>query len=450
MSTDPQTPALAADGAIGRAVESPLVRGGLTLGAGLVLGNLIGFVRVAITAYLLGTRNAADALAVSVSPLDTLNSVLINTMVFAFVPMLTERRGQERTALFLKLNRLFSWVFTVVTFAVIGFAPTLIRILAPGLRAGDAATAVWLLRIVSLSSMAAGAAAIHSALLFTERRFGPTAFYQASLNLFTIIGAVGLWRFLGVYGFAIGYTIGAWAQLVVVYFAARAGLDVDHVPRCSTPWRELLAKPGAFLTYAGMIALNVIITRAYATHAGPGMAAALDYCMRCINVPLAYLITPVSNSLLPEIARLRSQMRVRQAFWLIDRTIGLAGLIAIVGCGVGILVRKPVIALLFQRGNFTAHSTELVAAVFLGFAPSLIGWSLLELTSRSLFALDRPWLPVAASTIPVLFNAAYVQLAPREPRFIGLGASLGLLVAFLVLFVSARASRKRQLMAAAV
>lgn len=450
MSTDPQTPALAADGAISRAVESPLVRGGLTLGAGLVLGNLIGFVRVAITAYLLGTRNAADALAVSVSPLDTLNSVLINTMVFAFVPMLTERRGQERTALFLKLNRLFSWVFTVVTFAVIGFAPTLIRILAPGLRAGDAATAVWLLRIVSLSSMAAGAAAIHSALLFTERRFGPTAFYQASLNLFTIIGAVGLWRFLGVYGFAIGYTIGAWAQLVVVYFAARAGLDVDHVPRCSTPWRELLAKPGAFLTYAGMIALNVIITRAYATHAGPGMAAALDYCMRCINVPLAYLITPVSNSLLPEIARLRSQMRVRQAFRLIDRTIGLAGLIAIVGCGVGILVRKPVIALLFQRGNFTAHSTELVAAVFLGFAPSLIGWSLLELTSRSLFALDRPWLPVAASTIPVLFNAAYVQLAPREPRFIGLGASLGLLVAFLVLFVSARASRKRQLMAAAV
>lgn len=444
MGADPQSPALLVDRGIGRAVESPLVRGGLTIGAGLVLGNLIGFVRVAITAYLLGTHNSADALAVSVSPLDTLNSVLINTMVFAFVPMLTERRGAERTALFLKLNRLFSWVFTVVTFGVIGFAPALIRILAPGLRAEDSATAVSLLRIIALSSMAAGAAAIHSALLFTEGRFGPTVFYQASLNLFTIIGAVGLWRFLGVYGFAVGYTIGAWVQLAVVYFAARSGLDLKNVPRCSTPWRELLAKPGSFLTYAGMIALNVIITRAYATHAGPGMAAALDYCMRCINVPLAYLINPISNSLLPEIARLRSHLKVRQAFRLIDKTIGLVALIAVAGCAVGILVCRPVIALLFQRGNFTAHSTELVAAVFLGFAPSLIGWSLLELTSRSLFALDRPWLPVAASVIPVLFNAGYVALAPREPQFIGLGASIGLLVAFVVLFLLARASRKRE------
>ena len=243
MGADPQSPALLVDRGIGRAVESPLVRGGLTIGAGLVLGNLIGFVRVAITAYLLGTHNSADALAVSVSPLDTLNSVLINTMVFAFVPMLTERRGAERTALFLKLNRLFSWVFTVVTFGVIVFAPALIRILAPGWRAEDSATAVSLLRIIALSSMAAGAAAIHSALLFTEGRFGPTVFYQASLNLFTIIGAVGLWRFLGVYGFAVGYTIGAWVQLAVVYFAARSGLDLKNVPRCSTPWRELLAKP---------------------------------------------------------------------------------------------------------------------------------------------------------------------------------------------------------------
>ncbi len=38
-------------------------------------------------------------------PLDTLNSVLINSMVFAFVPMLTACQGEARTALFLKLNR---------------------------------------------------------------------------------------------------------------------------------------------------------------------------------------------------------------------------------------------------------------------------------------------------------------------------------------------------------
>jgi putative peptidoglycan lipid II flippase len=176
------------------------------------------------------------------------------------------------------------------------------------------------------------------------------------------------------------------------------------------------------------------------------MAAALDYSMRCLTVPLAYLITPVSNSLLPEIARLRSRFQFRQAFRLMDKTIALVALVAVAGCAVGIALREPLISLLFERGSFTAQSTRLVSAVFLGFAPSLIGWSLLELTSRSLFALDRPQLPLRAVAIPVIFNLAFVMLvrAP-EPQWIGLGASLGFLIAFLLLFSLVRINRQRWL-----
>src|SRR5574340_1782178 len=56
----------AAERALTRAVENPLVRGGLTIGAGIVTGNVIGFARVALTAYLLGTHSLADSLAVAV------------------------------------------------------------------------------------------------------------------------------------------------------------------------------------------------------------------------------------------------------------------------------------------------------------------------------------------------------------------------------------------------
>ncbi len=158
--------------------------------------------------------------------------------------------------------------------------------------------------------------------------------------------------------------------------------------------------------YAVSLALNIVFTRAWATHIGPGMAAALDYCMRGVGVPLAFLVSPISNSLLPEIARLRAQLRFGQAFRLIDRTLGLAALGAVAACGVALALRHPVIAILFQRGNFTAESTNLVSAVFLGMAPSLIGWSLLELTGRALFALDRPVLALSAAIIPVLVNVA--------------------------------------------
>ena len=412
------------------------MRGGLTLIAGVLTGNVLGFVRVAITGSLLGTDSHADSLAVGMGPIDTLNSVLINSMIFAFVPLLTSCRGEERTALLLKLSRTFAWVFAGITSAVILAAPWLMRALAPGLVEPYFGTAVNVLRILSISTMAAGPGAIYCALLYTDRRFAPTAFYQAALNVFTIVGALTLWRFAGVFAFAIGYSAGAWAQLAIVYFAARSGLKTAGAPSCSIHWREMLGKPAFFVIYAAGLGGNIIFTRAYATHAGPGMAAALDYCMRGVGVPMALLVTPISNSLLPEIARLRSRFRLREAFRLIDKTIALTALIAVAGCAFAILFREPAIRLLFERGKFTAQSTSLVSAVFLGLGPSLIGWSLIEINARSLFAMDRSGLPVLAAWIPLTFNVALtLWLHSYNPHLIRLGSTLGLLIGFAVLFV---------------
>jgi putative peptidoglycan lipid II flippase len=422
------------------------VRGGLTLVAGVLTGNLLGFGRVALTAYFLGTHSRADSLAVAMGPIDTLNSLLINSVLFAFVPMLTAHGEAQRAALFLKLDRLLIWVFSAVTAVMIVCAPWLMRLLAPGLSAEAFDTAVTILRILSLSTIAAGAGAVHCALLYTSRRFLPTAFYQAALNVFTIIGALSLWRFIGVYAFAVGYTAGAWAQWAIVWFATRPDVDKKSAPPCEIHWKEILTKPAFFVVYAAGLGLNMMFTRAYSTQAGPGMAAALDYCLRGVGVPLAILVTPISNSLLPEIARLRSGRRLREAFRLIDRTTALAALGAVAGCGFAILFREPAIRIIFQRGQFRAESTELVSAVFLTFGPALIGWSLLEITSRALFALDRPWAPVIAAWIPVIFNAALTfWLHSFRPQLIGLGASLGLLTGFLVLFAVAHTNRRQWL-----
>jgi putative peptidoglycan lipid II flippase len=423
-----------------------VVRGGLTLVAGVLTGNLLGFVRVALTAYFLGTHSRADSLAVAMGPLDTLNSVLINSVVFAFVPMLTACGEAERAALFQKLIRVLAWVFSAIAAVLILSAPWLMRLLAPGLDPQNFATAVTIFRVLSLSTIAAGAAAVHCALLYTSRRFLPTAFYQAALNVFTIIAALSLWRVLGVYAFAAGYTAGAWAQLTIVWFATRSDLHRDVATQCDIHWKEILSRPAFFVIYAVGLGLNMTFTRAYCTHAGPGMAAALDYCLRGVGVPLAILVTPISNSLLPEIARLRSRFRLREAFRLIDRTTALAAFAAVSGCAFALLFREPAIRLVFQRGEFRSQSTALVSAVFLTLGPSLIGWSLIEITSRSLFALDRPWPPVIAAWIAVLFNVALtLWLHSFRPQFVGLGASMGLLLGFLVLFAMAHANRARWL-----
>jgi putative peptidoglycan lipid II flippase len=414
--------------------------------AGVLTGNVFGFVRVAVTAYLLGTHSRADSLAVALGPMDALNSLFINSIVFAFVPMLTACAGAQREALFRQLTRYFFYASAVAAAAVIAGAPWLMRILAPGLDPEYLATSVTIMRILALSTMAAGAGGVQCALLYTDRRFAPTAFYQAAINAFTIAAALALWKVLGVYAFALGYTLGVWAQFGIVWWAARAGRDTRSAAVPAVGWREILGRPVFFVVYATGLALNITFTRAYATHFGPGMAAALDYCMRGVGVPLVILVNPISNSLLPEIARLRSMGRLRDAFRLIDWTVAGAALIAVGGCAFALYFREPAIRLFFERGNFTAESTRMTAAVFLGLGPSVVGWSLIEITSRSLFALDRRWPPVVAVAVAVLLNVALtLRLHTAEPQWLGAGASIGLFAGFVVLFTLLHAGRKRWL-----
>jgi putative peptidoglycan lipid II flippase len=436
---------LRSDRGLTRAVESPVVRGGLTLVAGVLTGNAIGFLRVALTAYLLGTHSRADALAVALGPVDTLNSMLINSIVFAFVPLMTARSGAGRIGLYRQLARAYFWISAALCGAVMTGAPWLMRVLAPGLDRQYFDTAVTILRILSVSSVAAGSGAVQCALLYTERRFAPTAFYQAALNAFTILSALALWKPLGVYAFPVGYTAGAWVQLGVVWLAARRRTREEGATEVAPiAWGEILGRPAFFAIYAAGLALNITFTRAYATNVGPGMAAALDYYMRGVGVPLALLVNPLSNSLLPEIARLRNLGRLREALGLVDRTIGLTAAIAAAGCAFALVFREPAIRIFFQRGQFTPQSTELASAVFLGLGPSLVGWSLIEIASRSLFALERRWPQVISVTLAVLCNVLFtVRMHSSSPQLLGAGASLGLSLGFVALFTLLHTGRKR-------
>ena len=186
-----------------------------------------------MTAYLLGTHARADALAVAMGPLDTLNSVIVNTMLFAFVPMLLLRHGGDRAALFARAARVFTCIFAGVSLATALFAPQLIAVLGPGLAAPERAQAVVLLRWLAPSTLFAAGAAIFSALLYTERRFVIPGMYQTCLNGATIAGALLLRKTMGVNGFAIGYTAGSALQLVLTWWFSRDLRRESRVRTCT-------------------------------------------------------------------------------------------------------------------------------------------------------------------------------------------------------------------------
>ncbi|MGB9641535.1 MAG: murein biosynthesis integral membrane protein MurJ, partial [Anaerolineales bacterium] len=75
-----------------------------------------------------------------------------------------------------------------------------------------------------------------------------------------------------------------------------------------------------------------------------------------------------------------------------------------------ILLRKPIIILLYQRGAFNAYSTQLVAWALLWYALGLIGHCAVEILARSFYAMHDTRTPVIVGTLAMGLNVGFSYL----------------------------------------
>ena len=413
--------------------ERRVLKGSLVVAVGLMSAQAAGFARQAVLANLLGTSSAADALSAAMAPIELWWSVLALTVIFGFVPMLSDsaRSGGYSFHSILRPTVQLAIGSSVLFFV---FAEPIVALIAPGLEAETAVLGVQLLRVLSLAPAAIGVSFAHTALLFSRRRFGLASLHHAVVNVATIFGAFLLHAKVGVFGFVWGYTAGAWIQLAMVHYHARKSVPDAFAPDSGTRKLDLwtlLTRPGPILSQALAMELNTAVSRAYASTFGPGMTAAFEYGFKLFRVPMALMVIPLSHSLLPEMSGSNeTTAQRRDAVRAMSRAAVLtvaasAGVMAVM-----ILLRDPAVTLLFERGAFGPESTEAVSLVLLSYMPVILGRGVAELLSRTLFGMGIYRAPVGAAFAALAVNAAFCTLLPGDdPQLIGLGAVAGFLVA---------------------
>jgi len=113
-----------------------------------------------------------------------------------------------------------------------------------------------------------------------------------------------------------------------------------------------------------------------------------------------------------------------------------------VPAAVGLLVLgRPLIALLFQRGAFDARSTEMVYFALQFYALALVGHSVLELVARLFYAQQDTVTPFKVATVSMLANVALSLALIRVLGYGGLALANALaftLEASLLLWIARR------------
>jgi putative peptidoglycan lipid II flippase len=391
-----------------------IARAALTVMFAFVLGNLAGLIRQILVTNAFGTQADIEAFNAANRVSETLfNLVAGGALASAFIPTFTSLISKEKHLDAWKLassiaNLLFLILLIVSIFSAI-FAPWIVRnLLAPGFinNPEKEILTIRLLRLMLPSAVIFGLSGLVMGILNSNQIFLFPALAPSMYQLGLIIGVLFLSPKMGIFGLAWGVIIGSGLHLLLqipILFRLRGkyyltlGLGSEHVT-------EVFRLIGPRLLGVAVVQLNFWINTRLASQFIEGSVTSLVLAFTLMLMPQAAIAQSIAIAAMPTFSALialdkRNEMQKSLAASL------RASLLLAIPAGVGlILLRKPIISLLYQRGQFDAFSTDLVAWALLWYASGLVGHSLVEILSRAFYSLHDTKTPVTVGVIAMSLN----------------------------------------------
>jgi putative peptidoglycan lipid II flippase len=401
-----------------------------------LLSRIFGYTRDLVVALLLGTSFAADAFVLATRIHNLLRRMTgEGAMTGAFVPVFTSWRvekGEEESWDFAR--RMF-WTMAVLMAGVLVIGllitPWLVRLFtAMSPEPGQWTLAVTMTRITFPYILLITLAALASASLNSVRVFGLPAATSIFLNM-AIIGAGFIAWWSGstepAIVLAVGYVIGGALQFLIqvpslikkgMPFGIRFGFDHPAVRRVGV----LMLPAFAGL---GIHQINVLISTIFASK-GAGWMSALYYADRVMELVLGAYAVSVATVILPVMSQQAAEKKLdgmKETLGFSLRNVAFLVIPAMAGL---LLLREPIIRLLFERKAFDASSTELTTFALLFYAIGLPAFAAVHILVRGFYALQDMKTPVRAAGVALVVNVLFCALLinPLRQGGLALAASL--------------------------
>lgn len=403
-----------------------------------VMGSrIMGLVRDQLFAYFFGAGFLKDAFLVGFRIPNMLRDLFAEgALSAAFIKTFTdylEGEGatpEEREEAAWRLASMVMNVLAVVLSAVvlvgIIFSPQIVALMAPGFSEDKARLASLLTRIMFPFILFVALAAVAMGVLNTKGRFGIPASASTAFNIGSIIFGLsfaywlsgGGWnRFFAqnvvpdapsqwaITGMAIGTLLGGALQFLLqvpslrrVGFRFRAVISFrdEGVRRVMR-----LMAPAVIGTAATQV--NVFVNTFYASgiNGGPSW---LDFSFRLMQLPIGIFGVAIGMAATPTVSRYAARGDIKSFRRTLSSSISLVFLLTLPSaCGL-IVLGRPIVALIFERGAFTSVDTEMVAVALAAYALGLAGYAAVKILSPAFYALDDARTPMLISLVSILFN----------------------------------------------
>jgi len=401
-----------------------IARAAGTVMIAIVLGQLLGLLRGILVARAFPAPEL-DAFFAANRVSETLFMLIAaGALGSAFIPtftgMLAHEDRQAAWRLASALGNLIVLILSLLSGLAWLAAPSIVRyLLAPGFSTDPAqfALTVELLRIQLASVVLFGVGGLIVGVLNGHKVFFVPALTPSMYQLGLIFGVIALRPALGIRGLAWGVVAGASLYLLlqipsVLQVAHRDGGEragARYTPTLG--WRDAAVRQVLRLMLPrvagiGVVQLNFWVNTWLASRMAAGSVAGLQYGFSLMLMAQAAIAQSVAIAAMPTFSvqhALGKHAELRASLSASLRGVLLLAIPASAGL---MLLRQPLVALLYQRGEFDARMTAIVSWALLWFAAGLVGHSMLEVLTRAFYAQQDTRTPVLVGAAAMAMNVA--------------------------------------------
>ncbi|MFM7172139.1 MAG: murein biosynthesis integral membrane protein MurJ [Caldilinea sp.] len=393
-----------------------------------VLSRLSGLAREVVIGARFGTTADYDAYLAAFRIPDLLFQIAAGgALGSAFIPVFasTWQNNDRQTAW-----RLFSQVLNLVTLVLValslaaafGAEPLVRTLLAPGFTPPQQQLTVSLLRLMLAGTVIFGASGLVMGALNTTQHFLAPAAAPVLYNLAILAAAFWLAPRYGVYGLGVGVVAGSVTHLLVQLPVL---LHKGFRPQWTLSLREAGVRRVALLMGPRVLGLIFVqlhfwINTVLASGLGHGALSALNYAWLLMLLPQGILAQGIATVVFPTLA---AQMAAGEdkAFQItFERALRVVVFLVAPSAMLLLVLRRPTISLLLERGAFDTQSMLLVAYGLQFYIVGLLFHAILEIVVRGFYALQDTWTPVRVGVLAMSGNIGLSFLLVGSLSFGGL------------------------------
>jgi len=428
-------------------VSKSLLKSTVSVGAMTLISRILGFARDILIARLFGTSAGADAFFVAFKIPNFMRRLFgEGAFSLAFVPVLSEYKTQRGDA---EVQRLIDHVagvlggilFVVTVIGVIA-APILVALFAPGFldEPDRYALTVEMLRItfpylmfISLTALAAG-------ILNSYGFFSAAAFTPVILNVSLIAAAVLLAPYLDqpVTALAWGVFFGGIFQLLFQFpFLRRLGkLPRPRWQRKDEGVRRIIKLMMPAIFGSSVVQINLLFDTLIASFLVTGSVSWLYFSDRLVEFPLGIFGIALATVILPNLSQKHADQSAEAFSSTLDWALRLVVVLALPAALALAVLAAPMIATLFQYGEFSAHDTLMAARSLVAYSLGLLSFILVKVLVTGFYSRQDTKTPVRIGIIAMVANMVFNVLLvfPLAHAGLALATSLSALLNALLLY----------------